>query len=181
MLAWKSTYDTHIRPHLSPGAQKTADVRLLFLVYVLQRHSLWINLYGKKEPFESEDKKALVEPILSIIRNWLPSENEVNLHQIRGFDVGKRWLRFSVEIAILAAFEVLKFVWTCQGGDEIRRQFRYVCWRVLHALPIIDLVPQPALNWVYRTWNEVASMFEEGWENLLAGQAEIIGRGFSNL
>ena len=42
------------------------------------RRSLWIDLYKKPEPFESEHSKQLVSPIAAIIRLWLPVGDETN-------------------------------------------------------------------------------------------------------
>ena len=94
--------------------QKAADMRLHFLLYILQRRSLWDNIYNKMDPFEfGIDNNTLLVPIVSIISNWLPPEHETDLYERQRFEVWNRWVRFPVEISILVAFEVLQFV--CQG------------------------------------------------------------------
>jgi len=126
------------------------------------RRSLWIDLYKKPEPFESEHSKQLVSPIAAIIRLWLPVGDENSMSQPSGFNMAKRWLRYPIDWAIVSAFEILKFGWKGNAGGPVRREIQSLCWSILKALPTDAIVPEKARMWAESSWKEAGGEFVRG-------------------
>lgn len=131
---------------------------LFFLFYVLGRRSLWTNIYNAGVSVEIENTDALVLPIEAIISKSLTTETEPNFN--RSFKIWTRWVRFPVQICIVAAFEILTCVWKKSYGVEIRGRFLLLCWKILNA-PLVELLPRPAAQWLVKGWNEVQQIVHE--------------------
>jgi len=65
----KERYESDLRPYLSPGAQKVADLRFHFMLYTFRRYSHWSKLVSDPETIELTDE--IVNSIRDIILIYL--------------------------------------------------------------------------------------------------------------
>jgi hypothetical protein len=162
VLKWQAEYADSKKPYLCSDAQYDIDLRIEFLVYVLQRCSLWNNIYETKDSFALVQNPNPLSSIIHVISNWLSLDEGSGFNNEHTFQVWKSCFKFQYESCILASFEVLKLLWNSEDDvaiGPIRQDVRGYCWRILNTRSEVAPISQGAVAWLTKAWNSVSGRF----------------------